>query len=134
MGVGCKEGIFTNAHKVSPSVRPIQKFDSVNSVSVDLTDYRVHIYKYIRASQLELDEDEVYDFEDDSSFLFEKHGYYFLIGYTTGYTFDRILNYKSTNSEIFEGHIHKLRCLFRKKTFQRWRRIRLRQHEKHQKW
>ena len=79
-----------------------KKFDSVNSVSVDLTDYRVHNYKYISASELKLDEADVYDFQDDPSYFFEKHGYYFVIGYTTGSTFDGILNYKSTNSEVLK--------------------------------
>lgn len=32
-----------------------KNFDSVNSVSVDLTDYRVHNYNFVRASQMELD-------------------------------------------------------------------------------
>ena len=33
MGVGCEEGIFLNAHKISPSVRPIKK--------VELNSYKV---------------------------------------------------------------------------------------------
>lgn len=39
---------------------------------------------------------------DDPEYFFEKYGYYFVIGYTTGSTFDGILNYKSTSSEVLK--------------------------------
>jgi len=79
-----------------------KNFDSVNSVSVDLTDYRVHNYVYVSAAQMDLDEGDADDFTYDPEYFFERNGYYFVIGYTTGSTFDGILNYKSTNSEVLK--------------------------------
>ena len=34
--------------------------------------------------------------------FFENNGYYFVIGYTTGSTFDGINKYTSTNSEVLK--------------------------------
>jgi len=85
--------------KVAASMDSYNKLhDTVNSVSVDLTDYRVHHYHYASASQLKLDFGEIDDFENDPEYFFDTHGFYYVIGITTGSTFDGVLNYGSSNS------------------------------------
>lgn len=39
-----------------------KNFDTANSVSATLTDYRLHNYKYVAASEFELDDGDAYDF------------------------------------------------------------------------
>jgi len=74
-------------------------FDSVNTVSVALTDYRKHYFKSVPASRYVLPSGEVDIFVDDPVDFFSYFGYFFVSGFTTGSTFTGALNYKSENHE-----------------------------------
>jgi len=70
-------------------------YESVNTVSLAINDYRRHYYKSVFASKLKVHQDDVNFFLDDPIEFFKQFGYYYVIGLTTGSSFEGAYNYYS---------------------------------------
>jgi hypothetical protein len=72
-------------------------YESVNTVSLAINDYRRHYYKSVSPSKLKVHPDDVEWFLDDPIDFLKQFGYYYVIGLTTGSSFEGAYNYYSEN-------------------------------------
>ena len=57
------------------------------------------MYKYVPSYKFEIDDFDIDYFVSDPVAFYRSFGYYFVTGYTTGSSFEGILNYYSENKE-----------------------------------
>lgn len=65
-----------------------------------LTDYRKHRFYTINPNLLEFDPDELESFLEDPDDWYEKNGYFFVLGYSTGSSFSTVLTYASNVKKV----------------------------------